>query len=278
MITAPPSVSAASAWRGAAASCSTVIRIVGTGSCGPRRPWQRRRRDRVPERRIILQTVSAPGTESAAIRHPLLGKGVGCRRDNRSAMRPPVRTQLSYPRRQQRLWARKATLYELAGTALFVAAFVALGTGRAALAAVAFPAGCALITAYTSAAGRAARHRIGADSEQLVRDTLDQLDPHAYTVTHGARWHPGGDIDHLVRTPDGLGICIETKTLTFDPTHLDRLRRQADWTAGRRGYPRGVLPVMCVARRRGCQTLADGVLIVSPARLLDAILAADATA
>jgi len=261
MITAPPSVSAASAWRGAAASCSTVIRIVGTGSCGPRRPWQRRRRDRVPERRIILQTVSAPGTESAAIRHPLLGKGVGCRRDNRSAMRPPVRTQLSYPRRQQRLWARKATLYELAGTALFVAAFVALGTGRAALAAVAFPAGCALITAYTSAAGRAARHRIGADSEQLVRDTLDQLDPHAYTVTHGA-----------------LGICIETKTLTFDPTHLDRLRRQADWTAGRRGYPRGVLPVMCVARRRGCQTLADGVLIVSPDRLLDAILAADATA
>jgi len=193
-------------------------------------------------------------------------------------MRGPVRTQVSYPRRQQRQWARKATLCELAGTALFVAAFVALGTGRAVLAAVAFPAGCALITAYTSAASRAARHRIGADSEQLVHDTLERLRPHGYTVTHGARWHAGGDIDHLVRTPDGLGLCIETKTLTCDDTHLDRLRRQADWTAARRGYPRGVLPVMCVTRRRDCQTLADGVLIVSPARLLDAILAADASA
>jgi hypothetical protein len=193
-------------------------------------------------------------------------------------MKRPVRTQVSYPRRKQQLWARKATLYELAGTALLVTTFVALGTGRAVLAVIAFPAGCALITAHTSAANRAARHRIGADSEQLVRDTLDQLHARGYTITHGARWHAGGDIDHLVRTPDGLGLCIETKTLTFDPMHLDRLRRQADWTARRRGYHRGALPVMCVVRRRGCQMLADGVLIVSPDRLLDAVLAADATA
>jgi Nuclease-related domain len=185
---------------------------------------------------------------------------------------------VSYPRRQQRLWARKATLYEIAGTALFVAGFVALGTGRAVLAVVAFPAGCALITAYTSAANRAARHRIGADSEQLVHDTLDRLRPHGYTITHGSRWHGGGDIDHLVRTPDGLGFCIETKTLTFDQAHLERLRRQADWAAERRAYPRGVLPIMGLAREHHRQLLADGVLILSPDRLLDAILAAHAAA
>ena len=81
-----------------------------------------------------------------------------------------------------------------------------------------------------------------------------------------------------MRTPDGLGFCIETKTLTFDHAHLERLRRQADWAADTRRYPRGVLPIICVARAQGSQLLADGVLIVSPDRLLGAILAADAAA
>ena len=176
------------------------------------------------------------------------------------------------------MWASKATLYQVAGTALFIAAFVALARGRAVLAAVAFPAGCALIIAHTSAANHAARHRIGADSEQLVHDTLERLRPHGYTINHGSRWPAGGDIDHLVTTPDGLGFCIETKTLTYDHAHLERLRRQASWAARHPSYPRGVLPVMCVTRQRNSQTLAAGVLIVSPDRLLDAILAASASA
>jgi hypothetical protein len=185
---------------------------------------------------------------------------------------------MSYPRRQQQLWARKATLYEVAGTALFIAGFVALATGRAVLAVIAFPGGCALITAYTSATNRAARHRIGADSEQLVRDTLDQLRSSGYTITHSARWRGGGDIDHLVRTPDGLGLCIETKTRTFDQTHLERLRRQADSAARRRQFPRGVLPILCVARERDLQLLQDGILIVSPDQILQAVTAAHAAA
>jgi Nuclease-related domain len=193
-------------------------------------------------------------------------------------MMRPIRTPMSYPRHQQRLSARKATLYQVAGTALLVVAFVALGTGLAVLAAVAFPAGCALIIAYTSAANRAARHRIGADSEQLVRDTLERLRPDGYTITHGARWRGGGDIDHLVRTPDGLGLCIETKTRTFDQAHLERLRRQADSAARARRFPRGVLPVLCVARERDLQLLHDGILIVSPDQLLQAVTAAHAAA
>jgi Nuclease-related domain len=209
---------------------------------------------------------------------PLGGKGVGCRRDNPWAMKRPVRTRMSYPRQQQQLWARKATLYQVAGTALLIAGFIAVGTGRAVIAVAAFPVGCALITAYTSAANRAARHRIGADSEQLVHDTLERLRPHGYTITHGARWPGGGDIDHLVRTPHGLGLCIETKTRAFDQAHLERLRRQADWAAGRLAYPRDVLPIMCMTREHNRQLLADGVLIVSPDTLLDAILVADAAA
>ena len=193
-------------------------------------------------------------------------------------MTRPAREQMSYPRRQQQAWARKATVYEIAGTALLIAAFVAIGTGRAALALIEFPAGCALITAHTAAANRAARHRIGADSEQLVHDTLEQLAPHGYTITHSCRWPAGGDIDHLVRTPNGLGFCIETKTLNYDHTHLERLRRQADWAAARPSHPRRVLPIMCVAHTQDSQLLADGVLILSPDRLLDAIFAADAAA
>lgn len=204
--------------------------------------------------------------------------GVGSRRNNPRAMSQAAREQTSYPRLQQHVWARKATVYEISGTALLIAGFVAIATERAALAAVAFPAGCALIAASTIAAGREARNQTGADSEQLVHETLERLRPHGYTIIHGSRWPGGGDIDHLVRTPDGLGFCIKTKTLTFDHTHLERLRRQAEWAARRRSYPRGVLPVMCVAREQGSQLLADGVLIVSPDRLLGAILAARAAA
>jgi Nuclease-related domain len=187
-------------------------------------------------------------------------------------------SRMSYPRRQQHLWARKTIVYEMTGTALLIAGFVAIGTGRAVLAALAFPAGGALITAYTVAADRAARNRIGADSEQLVHDTLERLRPHGYKISHGSRWPEGGDIDHLVRTPDGLGFCIGTKTLTFDQAHLERVRRQADWASRHPGYRRGMLPIICVARARDTQLLAGGVLIVSPDRLLDAILAASAAA
>ena len=176
------------------------------------------------------------------------------------------------------MWARKATVYEIAGTALFVAGFVAIATGRAALAAIAFPAGGALIAAYTVAADRAARNRIGADSEQLVHDTLERLRPHGYKISHGNRCPAGGDIDHLARTPNGLGFCIETKTMTLDQAHLERVRRQADWASRHPRYRRGVLPVICVARARDTQLLTGGVLIVSPDRLLDALLAANAAA
>ena len=71
---------------------------------------------------------------------------------------------------------------------------------------------------------------------------------------------------------------IETKTLTFDQAHLERVRRQADWASRHRGYLRGVLPIICVARAPDTQLIAGGVLIVSPDRLLDAILAASAAA
>ena len=56
--------------------------------------------------------------------------GVACRRDNPRATSRPAREQMSYPRRQQHLWALTATVYEIAGTALLILGFVAIATGR----------------------------------------------------------------------------------------------------------------------------------------------------
>ena len=85
--------------------------------------------------------------------------------------------------------------------------------------------------------------------------------------------------ERLDARDDGtLPILLTSKTLTFDQAHLERVRRQAEWTSQRTGYRRGVLPVICVARARDTQLLTGGVLIVSPDRLLDALLAANAAA
>ena len=48
---------------------------------------------------------------------------------------------------------------------------------------------------------------------------------------NGVLWPGGGDVDHLVRSPNGLGFAIETKTLTFSQEHL---RRTAQPRAGLR--------------------------------------------
>jgi hypothetical protein len=73
-------------------------------------------------------------------------------------------------------------------------------------------------------------------------------------VWNGVCWPGGGDIDHLVRSPDGLGFAIETKTLTFSQEHLRRTEATAR-RAGqrRRRYPHGVIPVLCVVRARSVE-------------------------
>jgi hypothetical protein len=193
----------------------------------------------------------------------------------------------SYPRRQHARWALKASIYQMAAVLLSGLAVLALaarvdlgaGQGMYELAGGCFALALVLFHAHALAADRATRNAIGAQSEQQIHDVLEQLRPYGYTITHGVRWAGGGDIDHLVRAPDGLGVCIETKTRNFDERHLDRLRRQADSLARRRReYPRGVLPILCIARERDTQRLADGVLIVSPDRLRDAITSARAAA
>lgn len=114
----------------------------------------------------------------------------------------------------------------------------------------------------------AGRNRVGADSEGEVRHRLQTLQRQGWDVSHGVGWPGGGDIDHLVRSPSGLGFAIETKTKHFTEGHLRRTVNAARWAAGkRRRYPHGVVPVLCVVRARRVDYRNGEVLIVSADRL-----------
>jgi hypothetical protein len=113
------------------------------------------------------------------------------------------------------------------------------------------------------------RWRVGADAERAVQHASKELACSGWVVRNGVRWPDGGDIDHLVRSPVGVGFAIETKTRTFGEEHLRRTAATARWAARRRRrYPSGVLPVVCVVRARRLELRYGDVLVVSLDRLL----------
>lgn len=98
---------------------------------------------------------------------------------------------------------------------------------------------------------------------------MNQLARRGWTVRNGVAWHGGGDVDHLVRWPDGLGFAIETKTLTFSQEQVRRTEAIARWAEQRRRrYPYGVIPVLCVVRARRVESRCHDVVVVSLDRLL----------
>ena len=102
-----------------------------------------------------------------------------------------------------------------------------------------------------------------------MRLALNELSRSGWVVRNGVRWPGGGDVDHLVRSPDGLGFAIETKTLTFSQEHLRRTAATARWAGRRRRrYPHGVIPVLCVVRARRVEARCGDVVVVSLDRLL----------
>jgi hypothetical protein len=128
---------------------------------------------------------------------------------------------------------------------------------------------CAVGSASHRALELARRNKVGAESEDAVRHALSQLTRQGWEVRNGVPWPGGGDIDHLVRGPRGVGFAIETKTHSFDERHLARTRDTAAWAAGaRRRYPLGVVPVLCVVRSRGLEHCYGGVEIISIDRLV----------
>lgn len=120
-----------------------------------------------------------------------------------------------------------------------------------------------------------ARSRVGAASEARVRRALEPLRSEGWRVQHALDWPRTGDLDHVIRSPAGIGFLIETKTQRYIPAHVRRAVAAAGWLARRRRrYPAGVRPVICVVRARSLEEAHGGVLIVSADRLVPALRAA----
>ena len=118
----------------------------------------------------------------------------------------------------------------------------------------------------------AGRSRVGAESEARVRRALDPLALEGWRVAHGVDWPGRGDLDHVLRSPSGMGFVIETKTLRYRRTHVRRTIEAARRLAReRRRYPRGVLPVMCVTGARRVEAMQEGAFVVSLDRLVEAV-------
>jgi Nuclease-related domain len=154
---------------------------------------------------------------------------------------------------------------------------IAARAGHAGVATVLALRGAALAMASRRSLRLAERSRVGAASEARVRRALRPLEGEGWHVRHSLEWPGPGDLDHVVRAPSGVGFLIETKTLRFTRGHLERTGEAARWVGRRRRrYPRGVHPVICLARARAVERVHDGVLIVSLDRMVAALRRASA--
>ncbi len=179
---------------------------------------------------------------------------------------------MTHPRRQQYRQLAASVGYAVAAVAALLAAAAIAGAGRLALAGPVLAAGAALVLAARHARRLAARNRVGADSEADVARALSPLAADGWSIAHSVSWPGGGDIDHLLRSPGGVGFAIETKTRGFTIAQLERTLHTARWAARRRGqFPRGVIPVLCVVRNRQLEHLYGQVLVVSLDRLVPAL-------
>jgi hypothetical protein len=166
-------------------------------------------------------------------------------------MRDSRRMTVNYARRQQRRRLRTAAS-RAAGTAVaLAAAMLAAAAGAAGLGSL-----LALFAIVSALASRRAlrlarRSRVGAESEAQVRRALKPLARQGWDVRHAVDWPGRGDLDHVVRSPSGIGFVIETKTPRYRRAHVVRTVDAARWLARkRRRYPCGVRP-SCAWRTAG---------------------------
>ena len=175
----------------------------------------------------------------------------------------------SFPRRQQ---ARRLRRAAGSGSAAIVAG--AFAASAASIGVTALAGLLALVMAVLLLDARrwvrlAARSRVGARSEDAVRQALGGLEAEGWRLRHSLAWGGRGDIDSLAIAPTGVAFAIECKSRTFDARHLTHARQTAAWLyrRRRRWCRQGAVPVLCVVRAGGLEGVEDGVLVVSVDRL-----------
>ena len=180
----------------------------------------------------------------------------------------------SYPRRQQLRRLMRAARYAGAAAIASVGAVLLERAGHAGHASALGAFAMALGLLSRRALRLAGRSRVGAESEARVRRALEPLTHEGWRMAHAVDWPGRGDLDHVARSPLGIGFVIETKTLRYSRAHVLRTVEAARWLARkRRRYPCGVRPVICITRARRVESLEGDVLVVSQDRLIPALQA-----
>jgi hypothetical protein len=177
--------------------------------------------------------------------------------------------RMNYARRQQYRRLSRA------GEAAIGSAVVALlGLGAASAGAALLGVGLLLAAMVLGLYARhwlslARRSGVGARSEEDVQRALARLQVEGWRVRHSLRWQGRGDIDSVAIAPTGIAVAIETKTRTYDRSHLARVGEQAAWLSRRRQRwaRNGALGVLCLVRARGVERVENEVPVVSIDRL-----------
>ena len=146
----------------------------------------------------------------------------------------------SYPRRQQLRRLMSAARFAGCAAIAVAASPLLASAGHAGLAVALGAAAVGLGLLSRRALRLDRRSRVGAESEAQLRRALEPLTREGWRVEHAVDWPGRGDLDHVVRSPSGMGFVIETKTLRYTRVTLRaRLTRRAGSRAGVGATPPG---------------------------------------
>ncbi len=182
---------------------------------------------------------------------------------------------MNYARRQQYRRLSRAGATALGSTVAAIVALVVAGAGATSLAPLLLLTAVGLGLYARHWLVLAGRSRVGARSEDEVQRALAPLRADGWRLRHSLPWRGRGDIDSVAIAPTGVAVAIETKTRSYDASHLARVYEQAAWLRRRRRWCRhGAVAVLCLVRARGVQRYEHGVLVVSIDRLTAALQSA----
>jgi hypothetical protein len=111
-----------------------------------------------------------------------------------------------------------------AGLAAGVVALISASVGAIAIAGTLLLIGLALVIDARRWVRLAARSRVGARSEDEVRQALAVLEAEGWQLRHSLPWRGQGDIDSVAIAPTGVAFAVETKTRTYEVAHRPRAR------------------------------------------------------
>jgi Holliday junction resolvase-like predicted endonuclease len=110
------------------------------------------------------------------------------------------------------------------------------------------------------------RWRKGAQAEEAVGETLNELRREGWVLMHDIERVGEGNIDHIASGPDGV-FLVETKARRYEEAHLVKAKRQAARLHDELGV--WVTPVICLHTRKAKPFRTQGVWVVPHERLLE---------